>query len=80
MEEVHHPLQWSLLNFHGTPILSVCQQGRSHPHISQGLCDLCFQLPQFQLENLDLPETWGAGTEEGLGVEAKGRGCEVEEL
>lgn len=80
MEEVHHPLQWSLLNFDGTPVLSVYQQGKSHPHTSQGLCDLCFQLPQVQLENLDLPETLGAGTEEGLGVEAKGRRCEVEEL
>lgn len=40
---------------------------------------MCFQLPQ-EKENLDLPESLGAGAEESLGVEAKGRGCEVEEL
>lgn len=80
MEEVHYPLQWSLLNFHGTPVLSGYQQGRFHLHTSQSLTDLCFQLPQVQLENLDLLETLGAGTEEGLGVETKGRGCEVEKI
>lgn len=61
-------------------MLSGYCQGRSHPHIFQGLIDLCFQLSQVQLENLDLPETLGAGTERGLGLEAKGRGCEVEEM